>query len=187
MTKKPSIVQVESTDGKFFSRLIDWLNNADVERDSTLIRVLDGEQPDPELTRLQAENARLREALTWAVGFIQCQTPNTSRDYPDMRNAEALVAQAPLHTGEFQLMAARAEVAEVDAKRLREACRAALEEMEGSLTAVDELEQEAHSEQLSHMVEHWRGQRLATADCIEILHRHLAAAERAEKASDHAE
>lgn len=67
----------------------------------------------------EAKSRRLREALTWAVGFIQCNLPSTSAAYPDMRNAQALVDEAPLYTGEFQLTAARAEVAEHERDELR--------------------------------------------------------------------
>jgi hypothetical protein len=61
---------------------------------------------------------RLREALDWAVGFIRCNLPRTSADYPDMRNAEHLVAGHPLYSGEFHRMTIRAELAEEEVARL---------------------------------------------------------------------
>jgi hypothetical protein len=78
--------------------------------------------PGPEAAGLLAEvtdNHRLREALTWAVGFLRCHHPNAERDYPDFRNAAALVAaQGPVFTGEFQLTLIRAELAEARAETL---------------------------------------------------------------------
>lgn len=74
-----------------------------------------------ENVHLSVEAKRLREALTWAVGFIRCAHPKAAEQYPDMRNAESLVAAAPLITGEFQMVVARAEVAEHERDRLREA------------------------------------------------------------------
>lgn len=78
--------------------------------------------PGPEAAGLLAEvtdNHRLREALTWAVEFLRCRHPNAERDYPDFRNAAALVAaQGPVLTGEFQLTLIRAELAEVRAGAL---------------------------------------------------------------------
>lgn len=62
---------------------------------------------------------RLREALSWAVGYIRCQKPNAEVDYPDMRNAAALADAAPLYSGEFHRMMCRAEVAEEELRRLR--------------------------------------------------------------------
>jgi hypothetical protein len=58
------------------------------------------------------ENKRLREALTWALGFIQCNFPSAERTYPDYRNSRDLIAGKEIISGEFQLTAARAEVAE---------------------------------------------------------------------------
>ena len=76
----------------------------------------------------QAKYDRLREALTWAIGFIRCNLPRTAeenaRRYPDWRNACDLIAEAgELFTGEFQLTLARAEVAEHDRERLAAAIR----------------------------------------------------------------
>ena len=66
-----------------------------------------------EAEAVEAERDRLREALTWAVGFIRCNLPKTSAEYPDMRNAEDLVAGrlGKMH-GEFQMSLIRAELAE---------------------------------------------------------------------------
>lgn len=73
------------------------------------------------------ENQRLREALTWAVGFIKCNLPKTSQQYPDMRNAESLVANAPVIVGEFQRISARAEVIEAEYAKFRQEVVAVLE------------------------------------------------------------
>ena len=65
--------------------------------------------------RIADENRQLREALTWAVGFIRCNLPQTAADYPDMRNAEGVLAAAgPVVSGEFHEMAARADLAEFE-------------------------------------------------------------------------
>lgn len=66
-------------------------------------------------SELLTERDRLREALTWAVGFIRCNLPSTSAHYPDMRNAVELIESAgKVITGEFQETVARAEVAEFE-------------------------------------------------------------------------
>lgn len=70
---------------------------------------------------LEAERDRLREALTWACGFIRCNFPSAREQYEDMRNAESLAEAHPLWTGEFQRASARAELAEVECARLRAA------------------------------------------------------------------
>jgi hypothetical protein len=70
---------------------------------------------------LRAERDRLRESLTWAVGFIRCNLPKTAAEYPDMRNAADLVAARPVHAGEFQRADCRAELAEHDRDRFRAA------------------------------------------------------------------
>lgn len=72
-------------------------------------------------------NRRLREALSWAVGFIRCHHPRAATEYPDMRNAADLVDAAPLYSGEFHTTGVRAEVAEDDRDRFR----AALERIAG--------------------------------------------------------
>lgn len=70
----------------------------------------------------EMQNKLLREALTWAVGFIRCNLPKTAAEYPDMRNAESLLReQGELFTGEFTLQRFRAEQAEVERDRLRAA------------------------------------------------------------------
>lgn len=96
------------------------------EKMKSLLRGSDMSEPstvDPLLDRiaeLEAERDRLREALTWAVGFIRCNLPKTSQEYPDMRNAEELLAAVrPLMIGEFQLAMCRAEVAEAEVARLK--------------------------------------------------------------------
>ena len=68
---------------------------------------------------LETETKRLREALTWAVGYIRCQKPNAEADYPDMRNAVDLVNAAPLYSGEFHRMMCAASVAEEEVKQLK--------------------------------------------------------------------
>ena len=65
---------------------------------------------------LQRE-ARLREALTWAGGFIQCNDVRTAAGpgtaYEDYRNAADMVSgRDGLMFGEFQMALARAEIAE---------------------------------------------------------------------------
>lgn len=67
---------------------------------------------------IAAERDRLREALTWAVGFIQCNLPKTSAEYEDMRNAQDLVARHRLNIGEFRMASIRAELAEGERDRL---------------------------------------------------------------------
>jgi len=66
------------------------------------------------------ENRRLREALTWAVGFIRCQLPKTSAGYPDMRNAESLIEGRSLISGEFQRQSIIAEFAESAMLRIQD-------------------------------------------------------------------
>lgn len=71
---------------------------------------------------VERDSTRLREALTWAVGFIQCNYPKTVAPYPDYRNACDLLAEVgQVITGEFQMTVARAEVAEHERDRLRAA------------------------------------------------------------------
>jgi len=73
-----------------------------------------------EVRRQRQEIDRLREALTWAVGFIRCQHPNAYLEYEDMRNACSLVdGKTALWSGEFQRVSARAEVAEYDRDQLK--------------------------------------------------------------------
>lgn len=55
-----------------------------------------------ELRRLQARNEVLTEALTWAVGFIRCNTTEFE-EYPDFQNAASLVADDPLIIGPLQI------------------------------------------------------------------------------------
>lgn len=70
---------------------------------------------------LVAQHARLREALSWAVGFIQCNYPKTSAGYEDFRNASDLVKDDPAGMfGEFHNLSCRAEFAESELARLRE-------------------------------------------------------------------
>lgn len=71
------------------------------------------------LDEVFTERDRFREALTWAVGFIQCNLPRTSAEYPDMRNAQSLAAAHPVWTGEFQRAMWRAEIAEEESAKLR--------------------------------------------------------------------
>ena len=64
---------------------------------------------------------RLREALTWAVGFLQCNFPKTVGPYPDYRNACDLLAEVGLViTGEFHTLGIRAELAEGERDKLRD-------------------------------------------------------------------
>jgi len=72
---------------------------------------------DSNAAELLRRAARLEEALAWAVGFIRCNLPKTSADYPDMRNAEDLVSGAGV-SGEFHRTCCRAEVAEDRAREL---------------------------------------------------------------------
>lgn len=75
--------------------------------------------PGTEYVSPQREIERLREALTWAVGFIRCQKPQTEADYPDMRNAISLVEKSSLYSGEFHQLGIRAELAEEEVRRLQ--------------------------------------------------------------------
>ena len=85
-----------------------------------------GRDCTPLLHQLAKSHERLREALSWAVGFIRCNLPNTSAEYPDMRNAEELVSgRSGLFNGEFNLAMIRAEVAE---DRIRDAIKALTQE-----------------------------------------------------------
>jgi hypothetical protein len=73
-----------------------------------------------DVLRLTRERDRLREALTWAVGFIQCNMPSAVSGYEDMRNAMALVdGENGLFNGEFHRLSCRATVAEYERDRLR--------------------------------------------------------------------
>ncbi len=56
-----------------------------------------------------SDTDKLREALTWAVGFIRCNVARRG-DYPDYHNAAALVDANPLITGPFQLQQAKLEL-----------------------------------------------------------------------------
>ncbi len=58
---------------------------------------------------------KLREALAWAVGFIQCQCKHHA-DYPDFHNAKALVKDADSLHGPFNDAMTRAELAENDVR-----------------------------------------------------------------------
>lgn len=70
------------------------------------------------VNELRSEINRLREALSWAVGFIKCQLPKTSQQYPDMRNAEDLLeGNAVLH-GEFSMTRIKAELQSEAIKRV---------------------------------------------------------------------
>jgi glutamine cyclotransferase len=76
--------------------------------------------------KLATDQDRLREALTWAVGFIRCNFPQTVAPYPDFRNAADLVAgEGAVLTGEFTMARYRAEVAEEEVRRLRAVVQAA--------------------------------------------------------------
>ena len=70
-----------------------------------------------------SENTRLREALTWAVRFIECQCPRTAGDYPDYHNAHALMMGHPITTGPFWHARAEAELLRAENDRLREALK----------------------------------------------------------------
>lgn len=73
-----------------------------------------------EAESVEVERDRLREALAWAVGFIRCNLPKTSTEYPSMRNAEDLVSgKHGLMNGEFQMAMIRAELAEHEAELYR--------------------------------------------------------------------
>ncbi len=79
-----------------------------------------GRDCTPLLHQLAKSHERLREALSWAVGFIRCNLPNTSAEYPNMRNAEELVSgRAGLFNGEFNMAMIRAEVAEHELAELK--------------------------------------------------------------------
>ena len=72
------------------------------------------------LAGLRVTRDRLREALTWTVGFIRCNFPATVAPYPDYRNACDLLAEAGgIVTGEFTLTRHRAELAEAEVCSLR--------------------------------------------------------------------
>lgn len=66
------------------------------------------------------EVLKLREALTWAARFIQCNLPNRCGDYPDFHNAWALAMQQPVEHGPLWHALARAELAEAEVERLRD-------------------------------------------------------------------
>jgi hypothetical protein len=64
MTKRTNnpeagILLISSTDGKFMCRLIDWMNQATCEKDSTTIRVY-GKDPQEEIDLLREAINRLR-------------------------------------------------------------------------------------------------------------------------------
>lgn len=57
----PCYLAVHSTDGKFMCRLIDWLNNQDVAKGSTVIRVHDMDPCEEiDLLRAQIEGMTIR-------------------------------------------------------------------------------------------------------------------------------
>lgn len=85
----------------------------------------DGKSPNEDRAILAnayaVERGRLREALTWAVGFIRCNFPQTVAPYPDYRNACDLIAGVgEVITGEFTMTRHRAELAEWKLKKLRQ-------------------------------------------------------------------
>ena len=85
-----------------------------------------GRDHTPKIHELAKSHERLREALSWAVGFIRCNMPKASAEYPDMRNAEDLVSgRGGLFHGEFSLAMIRAELAE---HRVQEAIKALTQE-----------------------------------------------------------
>jgi hypothetical protein len=45
-----------------------------------------------EFPRLEIENELLREALTWAVGYLRCNHFEKVMRYPDFSNASKLVS-----------------------------------------------------------------------------------------------
>lgn len=84
-----------------------------------------------------------------------------------------------------------AEIGRLQAEnaRLREACRNALADVEGSAKSCRELAQSylTHSGEVSGEYFRCTAKAVAYEHAAELARRHLAAAERAEKASDHAE
>lgn len=122
---------------------------------------------------LEAERDRFKEALAWAVGFIRCNLPKTYDQYPDMRNAASLVADGGIEFGEFQRVAARAEVAEAEVARLKEeldATECSHEDEEAAHTETLRLwnEAKARLEHLSNRLTlgHFRGEWLREADAL---------------------
>lgn len=76
-----------------------------------------------DLGAINSENTRLREALTWAVRFIECQCPRTAGDYPDYHNAYALMMGHPITTGPFWHARTEVELLRAENDRLREALK----------------------------------------------------------------
>lgn len=72
-----------------------------------------------EADRLRAEVDRLREAMTWAAGFIDCNVPNCQQ-YPDYHNCMALLEKVgSLYSGPLQMALGRADLAEAEVDRLK--------------------------------------------------------------------
>jgi hypothetical protein len=86
------------------------------------------------LSMSEFRNRLLREALTWSVGFIRCNFPTVAGKYPDFLNASSLVEAAPgaIFVGEFVLQRARAELAENERDRFKEALKMIAQIIHGS-------------------------------------------------------
>lgn len=74
VSKEARYIEIESTDGKFLTRLIDWLDRYDrVEKDSTTVHVREESREaaiDTATARLSEENEKLRKALYAAFGVM---------------------------------------------------------------------------------------------------------------------
>lgn len=70
------------------------------------------------IKELEEEINRLREALSWTVGFIRCNLPKTSSQYEDMRNAEDLLKDNVLFHGEFNILSNKVELQSEVIKRV---------------------------------------------------------------------
>lgn len=108
-------------------------------------------------SHLEIYNERLREALTWAVGFIACNSTDRSyQEYPDYQNAEALVSGGiGLMSGPFQLALSQIEVLQQENERLLRWRRLLIETPKGESRQTG-LERFAQVEALQPMIEPWR-------------------------------
>ena len=102
-------------------------------------------------------NEQLREALTWAVGFIACNSTDRSyQEYPDYQNAEALVSGGMgLMSGPFQLALSLIEALQRENERLSRWRRLLIETPKGEARQTG-LERFAQVEALQPMIEPWR-------------------------------
>lgn len=128
--------------GKFGQTIISFYGlGPDTDTMRQLVQARTFFEAEKEETAKQgAERDRLREALTWTVGFIQCNLSKMCEEYPDFHNARDLMNKSgALYSGEFQRARLAAEQTEDTATYLRDALAHLQGEVSAVLTAMDEL------------------------------------------------